>query len=231
VTEPAAPPDAPAAPAPAPAGSRLPLALRLFLLTALLVVLAVGAAVLVTWLVGERIAREAVVAALDDSAEAQRSLGAQRLGMMERTIQLIAADADLTNYVAAAYGDDLGLGAAAAADPASVRDLLHERRDQFGFDLGLVLDAAGAVLARTYEAEAFSESLADDPLVAPALAELSPLSGFWRHGDLLYQAAIMPLSQGGALVGFLLLAQRVDDAFSRDIARGSDAELAWWLPG
>jgi serine/threonine-protein kinase len=151
--------------------------------------------------------------------------------MLERTIQLIASDPDLASYVAASYGGDLGLGEAVAGDSASVRDLLLERRDQFGFDLGLVLDAGGAVLARTDEAEAFSESLAEDPLVAPAVAELTPVSGFWRHRDLLYQAAIMPLSQGTSLVGYVLLAQRVDDGLSREIARGSDAELAWWLPG
>ena len=215
----------------APAGAPLPLALRLFLVTALLVGLAVGAAVLVTWLVGERIAREAVMAALDDSAAAQRSLGAQRLDLLERTIQLAASDADLTTYVAVAFGGDLGLGGAPVTDAASIRDLLLERRSQWGFDLGLVLDTEGAVIARTDELEAFSDSLADDPLVAPALAELSPVSGFWRHQDLLYQAAIVPLTQGTALVGYLLLAQRVDDALSQDIARGSDAQVAFWLPG
>ena len=89
----------------------------------------------------------------------------------------------------------------------SISDLLKERQSQYGFDLGIVLDAKGNVLGRSDQTEAFRESLADDPLVRPAIAKAAPFSGYWRQGDKLYQAAIMPLQQDQNLVGFVLLAQ------------------------
>jgi tRNA A-37 threonylcarbamoyl transferase component Bud32/HAMP domain-containing protein len=212
-------------------GSPLPLAWRIFLLCGLLVLLAVAAAVAATWFVGQRIAAEAVDEALARSAEEQSSQTQQRLRLLERTLLLIGRDPALVTYVAASLGgDELGLGDSSGPDMASVRDLLIERREQFGFDLGLVLDANGELLARSDESEAFAENLADDPLVAAAIDRRSPQSGFWRMGDALYQAAILPLAQDETLVGFLLLAQRVDDALSQDIARASEAEIAFWLP-
>jgi HAMP domain-containing protein len=215
-----------------PGGSRLPLALRIFLLCGLLVLLAVAAAVAVTWFVGQRIAAEAVDEALAKSADAQTSQTQQRLRLLERTLLLVGRDPALVNYVATSLGgDELGLGESSGPDVGSMRDLLIERKEQFGFDLGLVVDARGELLARSDESDAFALSLAEDPLVAAASEKLAPQSGFWRMEDVLYQAAILPLAQDEALVGFLLLAQRVDDALSRDIARASDAEIAFWLPG
>ena len=40
----------------------------------------------------------------------------------------------------------------------------------------------------------------------------------------------MPLAQDQNLVGFLLLAQSVNDALCRDVARVSGAQIAFWLP-
>jgi HAMP domain-containing protein len=212
-------------------GSRIPLALRIFLLCALLVLLAVAAAVAATWFVGERIAATAVSEALVKSADAQTSQTQQRLRLLERTLLLLGRDPALVNYVATSLGgDELGLGLSSGPDVISLRDLLIERREQFGFDLGLVLDAEAALLARSDETEAFALNFAEDPLVAAARERTAPQSGFWRMGEELYQAAILPLSQDGSLVGYLLLAQRVDSVLSRDIARASDAEIAFWLP-
>jgi len=212
-------------------GSRVPLVLRIFLLCALLVLLAVAAAVAVTWFVGQRIASEAVSEALAKSADAQTSQTQQRLRLLERTLLLLGRDPALINYVATSLGEDeLGLGEATGPDVVSLRDLLIERKGQFEFDLGLVLGADAALLARSDESEAFALNFSDDPLVAAAREKTTPQSGFWRMQDALYQAAILPLAQDDVLVGYLLLAQRVDDALSRDIARASDAEVAFWLP-
>ena len=212
-------------------GSRIPLAWRIFLLCALLVLLAVAAATAATWYVGQRIAATAVTEALEKSAEAQASQTQQRLRLLERTLLLLGRDPALVTYVATSLsGDELGIGESTGPDAGSLRDLLIERREQFGFDLGLLLDAEGALLARSDETEAFEMSFADDPLVAAARERNAPQSGFWRMGDELFQAAILPLAQDDTLVGYLLLAQRVDGALSRDIARASDAEVAFWLP-
>jgi tRNA A-37 threonylcarbamoyl transferase component Bud32/HAMP domain-containing protein len=212
-------------------GSRVPLALRIFLLCGLLVLLAVAAAVAVTQLASQRIAATAVDEALAKSADAQTSQTQQRLRLLERTLLLLGRDPALVNYVAASLNqDELGLGDVSGPDLDSLRDLLIERQGQFGFDLGLVLDLDARLLARSDEIDTVDESFAQDPLVAAARDKNLPQSGFWRMGDSLYQAAILPLAQDEALVGFLLLAQRVDDALSSDIARASEAEIAFWLP-
>jgi HAMP domain-containing protein len=210
-------------------GARLPLALQIFLACALMVALAISCSAALTRFIGHRIAADAVRQALDKAADAQQRLSRQRLSLLERSTEVIASDPALASYLAASTGDDLGLGGGGATDVASLRDLLAERKEQFGFDLGVLLDAGAAILARSDQAESFVTDLAQDPMVGAALRELGPRSGYWRLQEDLYQAAIMPLTQDGALVGFLLLAQRVDDGFSREIADASGAEIAFWL--
>lgn len=210
--------------------SRMPLSLRVFLLLAAMLMLVVGVSVAVTFLVGKRIASEAEVSALASSGEGQSQQTQARLRQLETMIQVVAGDPALINYVAASLGDDLGFGADAGLDLESLRDLLGERRSQFGFDLGLVFDVDATLVASSDQSEAFADDFSDDPLVGSARQRLAPQSGFWRLQDRLYQAAVMPLIQGGALVGFALLAYQVDDALCRDIASVSDAEVAFWLP-
>jgi len=213
-------------------GFTIPLALRLFLGTALLIAFAVGAAAFVTYIQGKRIADQAVGKALTTSAAVQREFEQRRLEQLQLAARLIAADAGFVKYIADASGSNSlpGLGGNAAPDTGSMRDLLGERQKDFGLDLAILLDARGEVLARTDESEAFKASLAEDPLVAPAVRDAAPFSGYWRLGDVLYQAAVMPLAQDQDLVGFLLVALAVDDELSRSVAQVSGAQIAFLLP-
>ncbi|MCI1729900.1 MAG: hypothetical protein LKM32_11110 [Chiayiivirga sp.] len=108
------------APATERGGSRLPLAWRIFLLCALLVVLAVSAAVAATWFVGQRIAAEAVDEALAKSAEAQASQTQQRLRLLERTLVALGRDPDLINYVATRWAARMNWDSAGKR-PARIR--------------------------------------------------------------------------------------------------------------
>ena len=213
-------------------GFTMPLALRLFLGTALLIAFAVGAAVLVTYLQGRRIADQAVGKALTTSAAVQREFEQRRLENLQLAARLIAADAGFVKYIADAAGSSNlpGLGGNATPDTGSMRDLLGERQKDFGLDLAILLDAHGEVLARTDESEAFKASLAKDPLVASAVRDAAPFSGYWRQGDKLYQAAVIPLAQDQDLVGFLLVALAVDDELSKSVAQVSGAQIAFLLP-
>lgn len=213
-------------------GFALPLAIRFFLATAVLILLAVSAAVVVTYVQGQRIAERAIGKTLTASAAAQREFEQHRLEQLELSLRLVASDASFVKYIADANStSDLpGLGGDAAPDTMSMRDLLGDRQKDVGFSLGILLDGKGEVLARTDQNEAFTESLAADALVAPALAESRPLSGYWRQEGKLYQAAIMPLAQDQGVVGYLLLAQVVDDALARKVAQVSGAEIAFFMP-
>jgi serine/threonine-protein kinase len=214
------------------AGFALPLALRFFLATALLIVLALGAAVVVTYVQGQRIAAQAVDKSLDTSAAVQREAEQRRLEQLELGLRVIASDANFVKYIADATSASSlpGLGGDAAPDVASMRDLLGDRQKEFGFDLGILLDGKGDVLARTDQTEAFKESLAADSLVAPALKDSTPFSGYWRQSNKLYQAAIVPLAQDQNVVGFLLLALAVDDALAKKVAKVSGAQIAFVMP-
>ncbi len=214
-------------------GFSLPLAIKFFLGSALLIALAVGAAVIVTYVKGDSIARAAVHDVLTTSGAVQKEFEQSRLQELQLKVQLIAADPSTARYVSQASGttDNLpGLSENSEVDTKSIPDLLRERQGQFTFDLGVVLDAKGNVLGRSDQTEAFQESLAQDPLVKPAIANAEPYSGYWRYGDKLYQAAIMPLAQDQNLVGFLLLAQSVNDELCRQVAKVSGAQIAFWLP-
>lgn len=214
------------------AGFALPLAIRFFLATAVLILLAVSAAIVVTYVQGERIADRAIGRTLTTSEAAQREFEQHRLEQLELSLRLVASDASFVKYIADANSASNlpGLGGDAAPDTMSMRDLLGDRQKDIGFSLGILLDGKGEVLARTDQTEAFTESLAADPLVAPALAEARPLSGYWRLANQLYQAAIVPLAQDQNVVGYLLLAQSVDDALARKVAQVSGAEIAFWMP-
>lgn len=219
---------------PVRSGYSLPLAIKFFVGSALLIALAVGAAVVVTYIKGDSIARGAVRDALATSNAVQKEFEQSRLQELQLKLQLIAADPSTARYVSQAGGSTTenlpGLSDSGSADTKSIPDLLKERQGQYNFDLGIVLDAKGNVLGRSDQTEAFAESLAADALVKPALADASPYSGYWRHDDKLYQAAIMPLAQDQNLVGFLLLAQSVNDTMCRQVAKISDAQIAFWLP-
>ncbi len=211
-----------------PPRRRLSLAIRIFLLLAALLSVAVGAAVLVSLQQGARIAERAVQRTLDASAALQDELVGRQLGEVELKIQLIAADAGFVKYIADAQLDRLGFDG--AADSRSIQDLLAERQEAFGFDLGMVLDPDAEVLARSDRWEALQESLAEDAFVRAALDPPQPLSGYWRMEDALYQAAVWPLAQGTDLVGYLLLANRVDGRIGERIGRASEADIAFLLP-
>ncbi len=209
---------------------RLSLATSIFLLFAVLLGLALGAAILVTWQRGQQIAAQAVQDKLDVSAAVQDELTRRRAEEVEFKVQLIAADPNFVKYVNDAHGGGLGLGSDAGLDVASINDLLRERQASVGFDLGLVTDPDGSVLARTDQLEAFEQSIADDPFMAAALAGPQPISGFWRQGGTLYQAAVWPLDLDGDLVGFMLVALRVDDVLSARVGKASGADIAFLLP-
>lgn len=206
-----------------------PLWLRIFALSALLVILVAATALAVAWSQGRRIAGQELSQALATSVAVQREFEQRRLEQLQFMVQQLAADASFVSYIVDAGAVAFGLDGQAAAGGLSVRDLLLERREVYAFDLAIVLDDQAVALARTDSAEFFADDLREDPLIGAAFDALTPFSGYWRLDDVLYQAAIVPLQQDQDLVGFLLLALRVDDAYAARIAAVSGAEIAFLL--
>src|SRR3569832_873848 len=130
-------------------GFSLPLAIKFFIGSAFLIALAVGAAVIVTYAKGNQAAARAVDGALATSSAVQKEVEQSRLEQLQLTVQLIAADASTAKYVAQVGGSSSnlpGLSDAGSRDTLSIADLLKARLNQYGYDLGIVLDAQGNVL-------------------------------------------------------------------------------------
>ena len=105
-------------------GFTLPLTARLFLVISILVMLSVGAAVYLTWRVGDRLGQQAVAEELAASATAQRRFETLEAEKLELIAQSIATDPFVANYLEQAIGGDLGLDQNPVLPPPSDDDEL-----------------------------------------------------------------------------------------------------------
>jgi HAMP domain-containing protein len=201
-------------------GSRrfaLSLGTRIFLVTSLLIALAVGASVAFTWIVIQGIARKSVHESLRNSASAQEALQEQRYEQLKLSSRLVAVDPALTAYIAEATKKN---------ELRSILDLLDSRREELGYNFAIVLDSAGRVIARNDNPAATGENLAQRPLVAKAIANLDA-SGVWREGDNLFYAVAVPIGQQFDLFGYMVTGFRIDDAAARQINAVSGSDVAF----
>lgn len=232
-------------------GFRLPLAARLFLASGLLVTLAVAAAALVVVLQGERSGALAVERSLSEADAAQQRFEALSFDKLALVAGTLAADADFARYVAAATDLGTGLGTAplapadsglaaadesdeptlgpVAGDTASVKDLLEQNRETYGFGFGMVLDPEGLVVARTDEREAFQDSFAEDPVFGPMIATAEGVTGYWRDAGKLYQVVAGALAPNEDVVGYLVVGMAVDDSIARQVREVSGGEVVFWI--
>lgn len=208
---------------------RLPLALGIFAICAGLIIIAISASLFITWNQGKRIADGNVQRALTTSASVQSEFAQARLSLLQNTVQNIAEDTSVKAYFESATVDsELGLGDDSIfSGGQSLQDLLSERQQQYDFDLGIFMDAEGNVAGRTDESEAVEQNLSGDIFINAAIERASPVSGYWRNKDVLYQAALMPIVRDENLLGFLLLAKAVDDDFAAKVAKVSGADIAY----
>ena len=111
-----------------------------YLITSLLIALAVGSAVVFTYFISERIALQAAEEDLSANAQLQDTFREQRLDQLYLTASLFVNDPSLAAYVAEAIEN---------ADSDSILDLIASRQGDLGYDFAVVLDTGGTVLART----------------------------------------------------------------------------------
>ena len=100
---------------------RISFGARVFAMTALLVTLAVGAAVVVTYVYGNGVAHETARQALSRASSVQTTLQQQRQEQLKLIARVFAGDQDIVAYIAEGAGQG-----------ASILDLLEERRNDLG---------------------------------------------------------------------------------------------------
>jgi eukaryotic-like serine/threonine-protein kinase len=196
---------------------RISLGARIFLITALLVTLAVGAAVVVTYLLGNQVAEQTAQQSLERASSVQRTLQQQRLEQLKLIARVFVADVPLVAYIQEAI---------ATGDSLSVLDQLEERQNELGFDFAIVLDPTGRVLARTDDPDAAGQDLSQRPLVRRAIDELEG-EGLWEQGGRLFNAVAVPFAADRELVGFLVAGFAIDNEVADEVERVSDADVAF----
>ena len=188
------------------------LATRIFLVTSLLVTLAVGAAVAVTYWLVQKTARRAADESLESSSSVQTAFQTERYERLRLISRLFAADPAVAAYLA-------------ERDTRSILDLLSERGKDLGFDFAIFLDPDGKVIARTDRPEAVGQDLSQRPLIQKARAEFEA-AGVWQDGGNLYYAVAVPLSKG-TLLGFLVTGFAINDLSALEVNKISGADVAY----
>ncbi|MCH9650508.1 MAG: protein kinase [Deltaproteobacteria bacterium] len=198
---------------------------RIFLISTLLIAVAVGAAVAVTYFRGTEVAEKAAERSLERSRELQGIIMKRDLEELGLIADVLSRDAVFLSYVAEAVGG--GLGGEITTDRESILDQLAERRDRLGLDFAILTDPDGLLIARTDRPTATDEDLAEFPLVQEAIEAFETSSDYWLERGQLFEAAAVPLVQGFDLYGVLVIGYAVDDSLASEIHRATDTELAF----
>lgn len=227
---------------------RFPLVLKLFGLTALLILIVVGVAIGITIQRANTIADETVKTSIASAAKLFRDFEAQRLLALGSATQLLGSDVNFSAYIqtalqgAVAATEPATTGAAPAADPnappvtpqidiSSINDQLLQNRERLKVDVMMLLDDQGILVARTdrimvagapeedfYEKTPLVRAIVDDQGIARTTGVLS-LDGK------LYHAAVAPIGAGArkVVVGYLINAYAIDEKFANSIAQSANA--------
>lgn len=194
--------------------------MRVFLLSAGLVILAVVGAVLATLVLGRGVAHKAVSDSLERSAAVQSEFGAVELEQVFLQASTVAGDPNFVAYILQAMEEN---------SPQSIIDQLDERQRDLGFDFASVLDLNGMVVARN-DKPADRSDLSQNPLFLDAqeAGDISSL-GLSVFDDSLYSTVLVPLRRGNLMEGFLLLAFAIDDGKALELRQVTGTEVTFLL--
>ncbi len=215
--------------------ARVPLVLRLFGLTALLIAAVVGIAVAITIQRATTVARETVNKSIAGAARLFDDQAMQRLARLAVPVQLLGNDPNFYAYIRENFA---GAGQP-ATDLVSLNDQLEQRRQSFGSDVLVLLDDQGRVITRTDHPSVTAESGEDlyeqSPVVKKIIddATLPDSRGVILLGKRLYHAAIAPVAIGTppVRIAYLLNASAIDETFANRIAGSTNADVLFMAAG
>ena len=230
---------------------RVPLALKLFGLTALLILIVVGIAVGITIERANRVANTTVNASITSAAKLFRQFESLRLGRLAGVTEVLGSDSNFYAYIQNALApapeptpvNPAAPTAAAAATPAappqidysSINDTLLEQRDRLKTDVMMLLDDQGNLVARTDQpmlAAASKEDFYEQISLVHAIVDdetIKTTSGVMNLGGKLYHAAVAPVAAGarGVRIAYLISAYAIDQEFANRIAEATNAEVVF----
>ncbi|MGN6184972.1 MAG: protein kinase domain-containing protein [Thermoanaerobaculia bacterium] len=230
---------------------RFPLVLKLFGLTALLILIVVGVAIGITIQRANAIADETVKTSIASAAKLFRDFEAQRLGRLASATELLGSDPNFSGYIQASLGTQpIPAPASTPVDPNappparevdinSINDLLLQSKDRLGVDVSMLLDDQGILVARTDRIMVSGASKDDfyekTPLVRAIVDDqrVKHTSGVLALDGKLYHAAVAPVGAGAnrVVVGYLINAYAIDEKFANSIAQSTNAGVVFAMNG
>lgn len=177
------------------------LGIRFFIATALLVILTVGAAVIVTKVLGNQVGYSAAQEDLARAGNLQAEFLEQRYELLGEAAIQMATDPNFSAYVVESMEYD---------DRDSILDQLGERQQELGFDIAILLDDTGAVVVRTDEPSESGENMSGEALFE-IVSEGEIVSGLWENDNDFFYAVGVPVGAGGFLAGSIIFAYVIDD--------------------
>ena len=195
----------------------LSLGTRIFLVTGLLLVLALGVAIIVTSYLGNRIglatATERILAGNSVQSVSQQ----QRYQQLQLLTRILTADPELKAYLLRAIDEH---------DQLSLLDQLDERQADLGYDFALMVDPQGRLLVRTDQPDAPPADLSDRPLVRKVLVDFEA-SGVWQEGNKIYEAVAVPLTLSQNVFAYLVVGFAINDVRALEVKRVTGTEVAY----
>jgi len=195
----------------------LSLGTRIFLVTGLLLVLALGVAIIVTSYLGNSIglatAKERILASNSVQSVSQQ----QRYQQLSLLTQILTADPEFKAYLLRAIDE---------RDQLSLLDQLDERQADLGYDFALMVDPRGQLLVRTDQPDAPPVDLSARPLVRKVLADFEA-SGVWQEGNKIYEAVAVPLALGQNVFAYLVVGFAINDIRALEVKRTTGTEVAY----
>ena len=202
----------------------MPLGTRIFLGTAVVVVVVLGSSLLITKHRADAAADAASSRAVRSTASAIGDALASRSETLRRLTEALV---QVPAYVSR-IGESLRTG-----DRANLLDQADELRAQTGSDWVLITDGSGVLQAWTAERGVFDQDFSRGALIGRAL-EGQSTEGLWlepgEHGDDIYQAVGVPVAGPGssAPFGIVVAAVRLDSALAERLRRHTDSEVLFF---
>jgi HAMP domain-containing protein len=197
---------------PPPEPPRFSLTLKIFLMAALLILIAVGGAVAVSGFRSRGVADAKIAEDLKKSGPAWESFQQNRYAELQRSLAVVVNNAGTISLMSTLVPET------GKPDPATVFDTLkREQASSARADFLIAIDPKGAALARTDRPLPYTADLAAVPTIAGAL-QGEPTDGIWLSGGKLYNVVAAPVLEGGSrLVGVIAAGFQIDDEVARNL--------------
>ncbi|MEO8199176.1 MAG: protein kinase [Gemmatimonadota bacterium] len=205
---------------------RLTLGVKVFTLTALVVVVVLGGALLITKVVADRAADSSIDRALAATESSIQNALASRSHALLRVTETLA---QVPSYVSRVSENIL------AGNRSDLVDAANEFQKQTGAEWAMITDERGVLQAWTLNLNQFGDNLAEGALIGLAL-EGNSTEGLWieptPEGEKLYQAVGTPILSPGidsrTVKGVLVTAVPIDSAFAAQIRGNTNSEVVFF---